>query len=63
MVSKKNQSLMINVGFLMAVIVGVLNMLVFRELWILFAVVLVMIILIAFRIKESRKLKYKGTGN
>ena len=61
MVSEKNQSLMINVGFLIAIIVGVINMLTFRELWILFAVVLAMAILIAFKIKESRKLKHKGT--
>ena len=61
MVSKRNQSLMINVGFLMAIIVGVANMLTLRELWIVFAVILSMAILIAFRIKETRKLKTKGT--
>jgi hypothetical protein len=54
---------MINVGFLMAIIVGVANMLTLREIWIVFAVVLAMAILIAFTIKETRKLKHKGTEN
>jgi energy-coupling factor transporter transmembrane protein EcfT len=63
MVSKRNQSLMINVGFLMAIIVGVANMLTLREIWIVFAVVLAMAILIAFTIKETHKLKHKGTEN
>jgi hypothetical protein len=54
---------MINVGFLMAIIVGVANMLTLREIWIVFAVVLAMAILIAFTIKETHKLKHKGTEN
>ena len=60
MISKKNQSLLINVGFMVSVIVGVINLLTFRELWILFAAVSAMVVLIIFRMRENRKLKYKA---
>jgi hypothetical protein len=59
MVSKKNQSLLINVGFMVSVIIGVINLLTFRELWILFAAVSAMVVLIILRMRENRKLRHK----
>jgi hypothetical protein len=59
MVSKKNQSLLISVGFMVSVIIGVINLLTFRELWILFAAVSAMVVLIILRMRENRKLRHK----
>jgi FtsH-binding integral membrane protein len=62
--SKKTRAYIItNVGALLAMIVVVINMFTFREMWILFTAVAVMIVLAAYTVREKRKLKQKQTQN
>ncbi|PWU79698.1 MAG: hypothetical protein DLM72_16070 [Candidatus Nitrosopolaris wilkensis] len=52
-----------NVGALIAMIVGVINIFTFRQLWIIFAVAAIMISLVAYTVLEKRKLKQKQALN
>jgi FtsH-binding integral membrane protein len=62
--SKKTRAYIItNIGALVAMIVVVINMFTFREMWILFTAVAVMIVLVAYAVQEKRKLKRKQTQN
>jgi uncharacterized membrane protein YfcA len=63
MVSNKNRSLIINIGSLIAIIIGVINMITLREIWILFAAVSVLIILTIYTLQEKRKPKHKQDKN
>jgi membrane protein implicated in regulation of membrane protease activity len=64
MVSKKSRSsILINVGSLIAIIVGVINMVTLREIWILFAVVSVLVVLTIYILQEKRKPKHKPVEN
>ena len=46
-----------NIGSMVAVLVGVVNLLTFRELWVLLAVVTILVILAVYAVKEKRKLQ------
>ena len=62
--SEKTRAYIItNIGALVAMIVVVINMFTFREMWILFTAVAVMIVLVAYALQEKRKLKQKQTQN
>ncbi|MGC2425955.1 MAG: hypothetical protein WA421_02885 [Nitrososphaeraceae archaeon] len=62
--SEKTRAYIItNIGALVAMIVVVINMFTFREMWILFTTVAVMIVLVAYAVQEKRKLKRKQTQN
>lgn len=62
--SKKTRAYIItNIGALVAMIVVVINMFTFREMWILFTAVAGMIVLVAYAVQEKRKLKRKQTQN
>lgn len=62
--SKKTRAYIItNIGVLVAMIVVVINMFTFREMWILFTAVAVMIVLAAYAVQEKRKLKQKQSQN
>jgi FtsH-binding integral membrane protein len=62
--SKKTRPYVIsNIGALVAMIVVVINMFTFREMWILFTAIAVMIVLAAYTIRERRKLKQKQIQN
>lgn len=62
--SKKTRAYIItNIGALVAMIVVVINMFIFREMWILFTAVAVMIVLAAYTVREKRKLKQKQIQN
>lgn len=62
--SKMNQAYIItNIGALAAMIVGVINIFTFREMWILFTAVTVIIVLATYSIREKRKLKQKQAQN
>ncbi len=52
-----------NIGALVAMIVVVINLFTFKEMWILFTAVAAMILLAAYAIREKRKLKQKHTQN
>jgi hypothetical protein len=56
MLTKKNRSTLINVGFFVCVIIGVINLLTVRQIWILLVAVSVMIILILITINDKRNL-------
>ena len=62
--SEKTRAYIItNIGALVAMIVVVINMFTFREMWILFTAVAVMIVLVAYAVQDKRKLKQKQTQN
>jgi FtsH-binding integral membrane protein len=62
--SKKTRPYVIsNAGALVAMIVVIINMFTFREMWILFTAVAVMIVLAAYTVREKRKLKQKQIQN
>jgi cation transport ATPase len=62
--SEKTRAYIItNIGALVAMIAVVINMFTFREMWILFTTVAVMIVLVAYAVQEKRKLKRKQTQN
>ena len=62
--SKKTRAYIItNIGALVAMIVVLINMFTFREMWILFTAVAVMIVLVVYAVQEKRKLKRKQTQN
>jgi cell division protein FtsW (lipid II flippase) len=61
MVLKKNQFTIINLGFLLCIIIGMINLVTIRNYSILFAVVIIMIVLIIIMIKEKNKLKDVAT--
>ncbi len=64
MVTKKSRSsIIINVGSLIAIMVGVTNMVTLREIWILFVVVSVLILLTIYTLQENRKSKHKRVEN
>jgi|GraSoiStandDraft_9_1057307.scaffolds.fasta_scaffold249848_2 competence protein ComGC len=48
-----------NIGSMLAVLVGLVNIFTFREMWILFAAMSVLIILAVYAVKERAKLKYR----
>ena len=56
--SEKTRAYIItNIGALVAMIVVVINMFTFREMWILFTAVAVMIVLVAYAYKRNVNLK------
>jgi FtsH-binding integral membrane protein len=58
--SKKTRPYVIsNIGALVAMIVVIINMFTFREMWILFTAVAVMIVLAAYTVRQKRKIKQK----
>jgi FtsH-binding integral membrane protein len=62
--SKKTQAYIItNIGALLAMIVVIINMFTFREMWILITAIAVMIVLAAYAIQEKRKLKQRQIQN
>jgi membrane protein implicated in regulation of membrane protease activity len=62
--SKKTRPYVIsNIGALVSMIVVVINMFTFREMWILFTAVAVMIVLAVYTVREKRKLKQKQIQN
>ena len=62
--SKKTRPYVIsNIGVLVAMIVVIINMFTFREMWILFTAVAVMIVLAVYTVREKRKLKQKQIQN
>ena len=63
MAKKTRAYIITNIGALVAMIVVVINMLTFREMWILFTAVAVMIVLVVYAVQEKRKLKRKQTQN
>jgi membrane protein implicated in regulation of membrane protease activity len=48
---------LVNVGSMVAVLIGVVNLLTFRELWVLLAAVAILVILAVYAVKEKRKLQ------
>ena len=46
-----------NIGSMVAVLIGVVNLLTFRELWVLLAAVAILVILAVYAVKEKRKLQ------
>jgi membrane protein implicated in regulation of membrane protease activity len=44
-----------NIGSMVAVLIGVVNLLTFRELWVLLAAVAILVILAVYAVKEKRK--------
>jgi membrane protein implicated in regulation of membrane protease activity len=46
-----------NIGSMVAVLIGVVNLLTFRELWVLLAAVVILVILAVYAVKEKRKLQ------
>ena len=52
-----------NIGSMLAVLVGLVNIFTFREMWILFAAMSVLIILAVYAVKERAKLGYRQARN
>ncbi len=52
-----------NIGSMIAMLIGVVNLLTFRELWVLIAAVTILIILAIYAVKEKRKLQRQQTNN
>jgi membrane protein implicated in regulation of membrane protease activity len=48
-----------NIGSMVAVLIGVVNLLTFRELWVLLAAVAILVILAVYAVKEKRKLQQR----
>jgi hypothetical protein len=48
---------------MLAVLVGLVNIFTFREMWILFAAMSVLIILAVYAVKERAKLRYRQARN
>jgi membrane protein implicated in regulation of membrane protease activity len=48
-----------NIGSMVAVLIGVVNLLTFRELWVLLAAVAILVILAVYALKEKRKLQQR----
>jgi hypothetical protein len=48
-----------NIGSMVAVLIGVVNLLTLRELWVLLAAVAILVILAVYTIKEKRKLQQR----
>ncbi len=46
-----------NIGSMVAVLIGVVNLLTFKELWVLLAAVAILVILAIYAVKEKRKLQ------
>jgi membrane protein implicated in regulation of membrane protease activity len=46
-----------NIGSMVAVLIGVVNLLTFRELWVLLAAVAILVFLAVYALKEKRKLQ------
>jgi membrane protein implicated in regulation of membrane protease activity len=46
-----------NIGSMAAVLIGVVNLLTFRELWVLLAAVAILVFLAVYALKEKRKLQ------
>jgi membrane protein implicated in regulation of membrane protease activity len=46
-----------NIGSMVAVLIGVVNLLTFRELWVLLAAVAILVFLAVYTVKEKRKLQ------
>ena len=46
-----------NIGSMVAVLIGVVNLLTFRELWVLLVSVAILVILAVYVVKEKRKLQ------
>lgn len=46
-----------NIGSMVAVLIGVVNLLTFRELWVLLAAVAILVFLAVYAVKEKRKLQ------
>lgn len=46
-----------NIGSMVAVLIGVVNLLTFKELWVLLAAVAILVILAVYAVKEKRKLQ------
>ena len=44
-----------NIGSMVAVLIGVVNLLTFRELWVLLVAVAILVILAVYAVKEKRK--------
>lgn len=49
----------VNIAALAAMLVGVLNLLVFREIWVLAAAMIVIVALTVYSVREKRKLSRK----
>ncbi len=56
MALKKSRFIIINIGFLLCIIIGIINLVTIRNYIILFTVVSIMIVLIIIMIKEKNKL-------
>ena len=52
-----------NIGSMIAMLIGVVNLLTFRELWVLIAAVTILIILAIYAVKEKRKLQRQQQTN
>jgi membrane protein implicated in regulation of membrane protease activity len=50
---------LVNIGSMVAVLIAVVNLLTFRELWVLLAAVAVLVILAIYAVKEKRKLQQR----
>jgi membrane protein implicated in regulation of membrane protease activity len=48
---------LVSIGSMVAVLIGVVNLLTFRELWVLLAAVAILVILAVYAVKEKRKLQ------
>jgi membrane protein implicated in regulation of membrane protease activity len=48
-----------NIGSMVAMLIGVVNIFTFREIWILLAAVTILVILAIYAVKEKRKLQQK----
>jgi membrane protein implicated in regulation of membrane protease activity len=46
-----------NIGSMIAMLIGVVNLLTFRELWVLLAAVAILVFLAVYALKEKRKLQ------
>jgi membrane protein implicated in regulation of membrane protease activity len=46
-----------NIGSMVAVLIGVVNLLTFRDLWVLLAAVAILVILAVYAVNEKRKLQ------
>jgi len=63
MAKKTRANIITNIGALIAMIGVVINLVTFREMWILFTALAAMIVLAAYAVQEKRKLKRKQTQN
>lgn len=52
----------VNIAALAAMLVGVLNLIVFREVWVLAAAMVVVVTLTVYSVREKRKLSKAGSN-